>query len=153
MIAELIDRQFHKKVNKAFNNWLNSAKLKGGTEELNECFDSDKREYLPEGSSGLLATMDFISRGYNVCILGESDVGKAYLAKAIGNKAYNRFNVSCFHSEELLESMAALKGGGYDKYVHKSTIVYSQRDLENYFAPQGSRSKTYLWPVGYAECN
>lgn len=29
--------------------------------------------------------MDFIERGYNLCILGESDAGKSYLAIAIVN--------------------------------------------------------------------
>lgn len=53
--------------------------------------------------------MLFVARGYNLCILGESDAGKSYLAKAIGIKACNRYNVGYFHSEELLESMVALK--------------------------------------------
>ncbi len=53
--------------------------------------------------------VNVIERGYNLCILGESDAGKSYLAKAIGIKACNRYNVGYFHSEELPESMVALK--------------------------------------------
>ena len=49
--------------------------------------DSDKREYLPAGITEVLSSFDFIERGYNLCILGESDAGKSYLAKAIGIKA------------------------------------------------------------------
>ena len=40
-------------------------------------------------------------------------------AKAIGIKACNRYNVGYFHSEELLESMVALKEQDYDKYARK----------------------------------
>lgn len=45
--------------------------------------------------------------------------GKSYFAKAIGIKACNRYNVGYFHSEELLESMVALKEQDYDKYARK----------------------------------
>ena len=31
----------------------------------------------------MLYSLDFIERGYNLCILGESDAGKSYLAIAI----------------------------------------------------------------------
>lgn len=33
----------------------------------------------------LFNNLDFIERGYNLCILGESDAGKSYLAIAIVN--------------------------------------------------------------------
>ena len=67
----------------------------------------------------MLSSLDFIERVYNLCILGESDAGKSYLAKAIGIKACNRYNVGYFRSEELLESMVALKEQDYDKYTRK----------------------------------
>ena len=67
----------------------------------------------------MLSSLDFIERCYNLCILGESDAGKSYLAKAIGIKACNRYNVGYFHSEELLESMVALKEQDYDEYARK----------------------------------
>ncbi|WP_418876322.1 ATP-binding protein [[Clostridium] scindens] len=74
---------------------------------------------MPSGITEVLSSRDFIERGYNLCILGESDAGKSYFAKAIGIKACNRYNVVCFHSEELLESMVALKEQDYDKYARK----------------------------------
>ena len=109
LIAELIGPQFQEKVSTTLKNRLTAAHLKGSPEELSDCVDSDKREYLPTGITEVLSSFDFIERGYNVCILGESDSGKSYLAKAIGIKACNRYNVGYFHSEELLESMVALK--------------------------------------------
>ena len=33
----------------------------------------------------LFNNLDFIERGYNLCILGESDAGKSYLAIAVVN--------------------------------------------------------------------
>lgn len=67
----------------------------------------------------MLSSLDFIERGYNLCILGESGAGKSYLAKAIGIKACSWYNVGYFHSEELLKSMVALKEQDYNKYVRK----------------------------------
>ena len=119
MIAELIGPQFQEKVSTTLKNRLTAAHLKGSPEELADCVDSDKREYLPSGITEMLSSLDFIERGYNLCILGESDVGKSYLAKAIGIKACSRYNVGYFHSEELLESMVALKEQDYDKYARK----------------------------------
>ena len=90
LIAELIGPQFQEKVSTTLKNRLTAAHLKGSPEELADCVDSDKREYLP-----------------------------SYFAKAIGIKACNRYNVGYFHSEELLESMVALKEQDYDKYARK----------------------------------
>lgn len=118
-VAELIGPQFQEKVSTTLKNRLTAAHLKGSPEELVDCVDSDKREYLPSGITEMLSSLDFIERGYNLCILGESDAGKSYLAKAIGIKACNRYNVGYFHSEELLESMVALKEQDYDKYARK----------------------------------
>ena len=115
LIADLIGPQFQEKVSTTLKNRLTAAHLKGSPEELAACVDSEKREYLPSGITEVLSTLDFIERGYNLCILGESDAGKSYLAKAIGIKACNRYNVGYFHSEELLESMVALKEQDYDK--------------------------------------
>lgn len=119
LLAELIGPQFQEKISTTLKNRLTAAHLKGSPEELDNCIDSDKREYLPEGITQVLSSLDFIERGYNLCILGESDAGKSYLAKAIGIKACNWYNVGYFHSEELLESMVALKEQDYDKYARK----------------------------------
>ena len=52
---------------------------------LTDCVYSDKREYLPTGITEMFSSLDFIERGYSLCILGESDAGKSYLAIAIVN--------------------------------------------------------------------
>ena len=123
MIAELIGPQFQEKVSTTLKNRLTAAHLKGSPEELADCVDSDKREYLPSGITEMLSSLDFIEKGYNLCILGKSDAGKSYLAKAICIKACNRYNVGYFHSEELLEKRNDQR---------KSTIVCSQRDPANW---------------------
>ena len=56
---------------------------------LTDCVDSDKREYLPTGITEMFSSLDFIERGYSLCILGESDAGKSYLAIAIVNLLNN----------------------------------------------------------------
>ena len=119
LIADLIGPQFQEKVSTTLLLFEGRILFHGSPEELAACVDSEKREYLPSGITEVLSTLDFIERGYNLCILGESDAGKSYLAKAIGIKACNRYNVGYFHSEELLESMVALKEQDYDKYARR----------------------------------
>ena len=75
--------------------------------------DSGDREYLPRGITGTLSTLDFIESGLNVCILGPSDSGKSYLAKAIGIAACSNYKVEYHHCETLLEAMVALKSTDY----------------------------------------
>ncbi len=40
---------------------------------------------MPTGITEMFSFLDFIERGYSLCILGESDAGKSYLAIAIVN--------------------------------------------------------------------
>ena len=79
LIAELIGAEYRDKISKRVNNRLRYAKLIGCPAELEKCIDSTQREYLPQGIPQLLASLDFIPKGFNVCILGASDAGKTYL--------------------------------------------------------------------------
>ena len=119
LLAELIGDEYREKLSKTLLNRLRTAKLVGSPEELDKCIDSAEREYLPSGITGLLSSLDFIAKGYNVCILGASDAGKSYLARAMGIKACNNYSVRYFHSEELLESMVALKQQDYKKFASR----------------------------------
>ena len=67
----------------------------------------------------LIQICAFILQGIDIGSLGESDAGKSYLAKAIGIKACNWYNVGYFHREELLKIKVALKEQDYDKYARK----------------------------------
>ena len=115
-IANLVHPEYVKKVNKRIQSRLRSAHLRGCPQELSNCVDSGNREYLPRGITGMLSTLDFIDEGMNVCILGPSDSGKSYLAKAIGIVACNTYKVEYHHCETLLEEMVALKAADYSKY-------------------------------------
>ena len=119
LLAELIGDEYREKLSKTLLNRLRTAKLVGSPEELDKCIDSAEREYLPSGITGLLSSLDFIAKGYNVCILGASDAGKSYLARALGIKACNNYSVRYFHSEELLESLVALKQQDYKKFASR----------------------------------
>ena len=83
-IASLVEPEYQKKMNKRVQSRLRSAHLRGCPQELTDCVDSAQREYLPRGITETLSTLDFIDSGLNICILGPSDSGKSYLAKAIG---------------------------------------------------------------------
>lgn len=119
LVSELIAPEYRDKISKRINNRLRSARLIGCPAEIGNCIDSKEREYLPTGIPQILSTMDFIPKGFNICILGASDAGKSYLAKAIGIKACMNYRVGYFHCEELLESLSALKQLDFGKYERK----------------------------------
>ena len=126
LISELISPEYKDKINKRINNRLRSAKLIGCPAELGNCTDSREREYLPSGIPQMLSTLDFIPKGFNICILGASDTGKTYLAKAIGIQACTDYRVGYFHCEELLESLSSQKQLDYGKYERKMSGLLKQ---------------------------
>lgn len=115
-IANLVEPEYQKKMNKRIQSRLRSAHLRGCPQELTDCVDSAHREYLPRGITETLSTLDFIDSGLNICILGPSDSGKSYLAKAIGIAACTTYRVEYHHCESLLEALVALKAQDYTKY-------------------------------------
>ena len=115
-IANLVEPEYQKKINKRIQGRLRAAHLRGCPQELSSCIDSAEREYLPRGITDALSSLDFIALGMNVCILGSSDVGKTYLAKALGIVACNNYKVEYHHCEKLLEALVALKAVDYMKY-------------------------------------
>ena len=75
-----------------------------------------QREYLPTGIVTRLSDLSFIKNGMNVCVLGASDSGKTFLAKAIGIKACLHYTVLYTHCGTYLESLSALKQSDHEKY-------------------------------------
>lgn len=127
-LSEILAPEYNARVETRLNNRLCTAHLKGCPEDISLCIDSDVREYKPVGITERLRTLDFIDAGQNVCILGASDIGKSYLAKALGILACSRFSVEYHHCEPLVVSLAALKIKAYDKY-QKRIKQLTKRDL------------------------
>lgn len=124
-IANLVEPEYQRKMNKRILSRLRSANLRGCPQEISSCVDSSEREYLPRGITGTLSTLDFIDSGLNVCILGPSASGKSYLAKAIGIVACNNYKVEYHHCETLLEEMVALKATDFSKYQKRMKRICS----------------------------
>lgn len=123
LLSELIAPEYQDKVSKRVNNRLRHAKLIGCPQELHGCVDSRSREYLPNGITEVLSSLVFIKDGLNVCILGPSDSGKTYFAKAIGIAACEDFKVEYHHCESFLENLVALKNNSYEKYERKLNLL------------------------------
>lgn len=119
VISRMIDAEYQDKSAKLFQKHLRDAHLKGAPQELEKCVDSKDREYLPLDITKTLSSLDFISEGLNVCILGPSDSGKSYLAKALGIEACTNHLVVYVHCETFLEEMVSLKEADYEKYQKK----------------------------------
>ena len=115
-LSALLAPEFRDKVTKTINNRLRTAHIIGTPCEITSCKDSKHRRYEPTGAPKLLSSLRFIEDGQNVCILGASDSGKTYLAKALGASACEKYRVSYNRCSELLESLAALKLDDYSRY-------------------------------------
>lgn len=116
-LSVLLAPEVRDKVSKTINNRLRNAKLIGTPCEIESCVDTSIRRYEPHGMPLMLKSLQFIDDGMNVCILGASDSGKTYLAKAIGAEACAKYRVSYNRCNELLEALVALKTEDYTKYV------------------------------------
>ena len=127
-LSEIVTPEYNARMETRLNNRLSTAHLKGCPEDIAMCVNSAAREYKPDGITETLGTLDFIDKGQNVCILGSSDIGKSYLAKALGILACSRFSVEYHHCEPLVESLAAMKAKAYDKYQKKIRQL-TKRDL------------------------
>ncbi len=119
LLSELITPEYRDKMSKTLNNRLRKACLIGSPCELESCKDSTTRRYEPAGITRTLSNLNFIEDGMNLCILGASDTGKTYLAKAIGSAACMHYRVSYNRCSTLLESLVALKSQDYKAYAKK----------------------------------
>ena len=118
-LSELLAPEYRDKVTKTINNRLRTAHIIGTPCEINSCKDTNQRSYEPHGAPKTLSSLRFIEDGQNVCILGASDSGKTYLAKALGAYACEKFRVSYNRCSELLESLVALKTEDYSRYERR----------------------------------
>ena len=109
LLTRLIEPEYHAFINRRYTSRLKFAHLSGCPQELNSCTDSSERSYMPEGVVKTLSSGNFIRNGMNICILGASDSGKTYLAKALGISACSKFSVEYYDTEELIEQLSDVK--------------------------------------------
>ena len=128
LLEQIIGPEYEAKSSMQYENRLKRAHLSGGPQSIESCKDSAERLYLPHGIVETLTSMDFIKDGLNACILGPSDSGKSYLAKAIGIQACLRYRVSYHHCETFLEELVSLKANDYPKY-QKRVMHFIKMDL------------------------
>lgn len=150
LISELIAAEYQDKISKRYNNRLRHAKLVGCPCEINACSDSGVREYLPNGITEVLSSTAFIKDGLNVCILGPSDSGKTYLAKALGIAACHNYKTEYHHCEMFLEDLVALNAQNHNKFLRRLKLI-SKLDLlilDDFLCTQSFmrvKSKCYSW--------
>ena len=128
IISEIIAPEYQARISKKYRGRLSRAHLNGCPQDISNCVDSKERKYMPNGITSGLKSLSFIDDGLNVCILGPSDSGKSYLAKAIGIQACRDYRVCYFHCEQFLEEMSSLKKQDYIKF-QKKIKYYTKIDL------------------------
>lgn len=127
-LDRIIGPEYESKTNRQYENRLRRAHLTGGPQTIDSCKDSFERSYLPAGIVDTLSSLDFISKGLNVCILGASDAGKTFLAKALGIQSCLKYRTSYNHCEPFLEMLVALKQSDYTAF-RKKVQFYIKLDL------------------------
>ncbi|MGO5221766.1 ATP-binding protein [Bacillota bacterium LCP21S3_D9] len=130
LISDILAPEYQDKTSKRLNNRMKTAKLIGTPCDIRKCTDSSTRQYTPAGSPRILSSLKFIEDGLNVCILGASDSGKTYLAKAIGVAACEKYRVSYNRCDEFLSGLVTLKQRDYAKY-ERSINKYSDMVAED----------------------
>ena len=79
--------------------------------------------YQPTGIVSTLAALDFIRNGMNLCVFGQADSGKTYMAKALGTEACRDFRVAYCHCDELTGELAAIRKIDSPKYKKKVNSI------------------------------
>lgn len=123
LLRKLIEPEYEAKTSLRYRNRLKRAHLIGNPAEIDLCRDSAERDYLPADITETLTNLNFVKDGLNVCILGPSDSGKSYLAKALAIQACRHFRVSYNHCESFLEEMVALKERDYQSYQKRIRYI------------------------------
>ena len=119
LIGAIIHEEYAATMSARYASRLKKAKLKGSSCLLEQCKDSEERQYQPRDIVETLVSLDFIRSGMNLCIFGASDSGKTYLAKALGAEACREFRVAYYHCDELVGDLAAMRETDYPKYKKK----------------------------------
>lgn len=119
LISTIIHAEYTATTEARYASRLKKAKLKGSACTLEQCKDSEERQYQPRDIVETLVSLDFIRSGMNLCIFGASDSGKTYLAKALGAEACREFRVAYYHCDELVGDLAAMRKTDYPKYKKK----------------------------------
>ena len=119
LIGAIIHEEYAATMSARYASRLKKAKLKGSSCLLEQCKDSEERQYQPRDIVETLVSLDFIRSGMNLCIFGASDSGKTYLAKALGAEACREFRVAYYHCDELVGDLAAMRKTDYPKYKKK----------------------------------
>lgn len=115
-LSSLIEPQLDAVVNRRVDARLKAAGLLGCQAELDECTDTNSRTYTPTNVMSVIRNLDFIDNGQNLLILGASDAGKSYLAKAIAVRACSKWAVEYHHCATLIDELCDLKSENFDKY-------------------------------------
>ncbi len=124
LISSIIHAEYEAAISSRYTSRLKKAKLRGTDNCLDLCVDTKERQYQPRDIVQILASMNFIRNGMNLCIFGASDSGKTYLARALGAEACREFRVGYYHCEDLASELAAIKKMDYKQYQRKlKTIV------------------------------
>jgi DNA replication protein DnaC len=109
LVSAIVHAEYNVTMNNRYITRLKKAKLRGSSCCLDNCKDSEQRQYQPAGIVSTLATLDFIRNGMNLCVFGPSDSGKTYMAKALGTEACRDFRVAYYHCDELTGELAAIR--------------------------------------------
>ena len=116
LISAIVHAEYIATINSKYESRLKAAQLKGSDNCLDQCVDSQERQYQPQDIVKTLSSLKFIPEGMNLCIFGASDSGKTYLARALGAEACREYRVGYYHCDDLTGELAAIRKADYKQY-------------------------------------
>lgn len=125
LIRRIVESEYIDRANKRLATRLQLGHLRGCPQDISSCVDTAERTYEPEGTIKHLSSLRFVEDGMNVCILGASNSGKTYLAKALGLSACSRYRTEYFCTEELIDSLMLLKRTDKKKFISRKKHLCS----------------------------
>ena len=115
-ICSLVSQEYQHSETGKLKARLRKCGLWGAPEEISRCVDSLDRAYRPSGIVSQLSTLSFVGRGLNVLVLGASDAGKTYFAKALAIHASSKYKGEYLHCSPLIDGLVNLKRTNFPKY-------------------------------------
>ncbi|NQY09825.1 MAG: ATP-binding protein [Flavobacteriales bacterium] len=123
LIAHLVSSEHDERHNRKINRHIANAKFRYQSDLEKIQYDSSRK--LDRNRITRLAQCDFIDKGENILITGSTEVGKSYLASALGHNACSKgYKVLYFNTAKFLTKLKMAKVD--DSYLKETAKIERQ---------------------------
>lgn len=122
-VTELVTAEYDRKKEDRIDRLLRSSKLGENKAVISNLKSGDGRVFN-ENIIRQIKSLSFVEKRLNLCIFGESGIGKTYAAKAIGAECCrNEYKTLFADCTALIEELLILKSSDSQKYRKKLSLM------------------------------